>query len=381
VPMYLAMLALGYLGGWFAYLAITRPDRRWLSAAAAGLCLAFAPEAQPVGQLFLAAPLLLLVFAPTWRAGLAACGRIYLVVIVALIPRLAINVSVDGLERMTSYRTDYWITEGYVREIQSRFWGYAGVDEPLSEYMTRLPWRFTYALGAQGYVVLALAIITWLVLCRGRCRWFVLLAVGFMVFALTVKQVPPFPRYYSPLWPGLAVLTGFGVAELARRRAQVARALAIGLVAVLAACASSSLVSVVHEQNAMRAAIDGAPYRQLAGAVADGQGVIGARSHSLLNVTADVLTWGGQFLSEDEYVTYLTWPSDDAVIEVLERHQIGWVLIHPKRVLETDYHNAWLLPHHGRAARHVEQLAVSPAFCRWVEIGGFVLYRLGSCAG
>jgi hypothetical protein len=380
VPLYPAMLALGYLGGWCAYLAITRPDHRWLTAVAAGVCLALAIEAQPVGQLFLAAPVLLLVFAPTWRAGLWACGRIYVVVIVALIPRVATNLSVDGLERLTSYRTDYWITEGYVREIQSRFWNYPGVDEPLSEYLSRLPWRFTDALGAQGYIVLALAVTTWLVLCRGRGRLFVLVAVAFMVVAVTVKQVPPFPRYYSPLWPGLAVLTGFGVAELAPRRGKVSRTLAFGAVAVLVAAAGSSLVSVVHEHDAMRAAIDAAPYRQLAGAITDGKGVIGARSHSLLNVRADVLTWGGQFLSEDEYVTYLTWPSDEAVIQVLERHDIGWVLIHPKRFLETDYHNVWLIPHHGRRARHIEQLSVSPAFCRWVEINGFVLYRLGSCA-
>lgn len=380
VPMYPAMLALGYLGGWFAYLAITRPDRRWLWAMGAGVCLALAPEAQPVGQLFLAAPLLLLVFAPTWRAGLAACGRIYLVVALAMIPRLAVNLSVDGVARLTSYRTDYWITKGYVSEIQSRFWNYPGVNEPLREYVSRLPWRFAHALGTEGYVVLAMATITVLALCSARSRLFVLATVCFMVLAVTVKQVPPFPRYYSPLWPGLAVLTGFGIAALARRRARVTSALAIGAMFLLAACVAGGLNHIAHEQDALRTTVDAAPFRQLAAAVTDGKGVIGARSHALLNVTADIETWGGQFLSEAEYVTYLTWPSDEEVTEVLKRHSIGWVLIHQQRILETEYHNAWLVPNHGKTARHVEQLAISPAFCRWVEIGGYVLYRVGSCA-
>jgi hypothetical protein len=229
--------------------------------------------------------------------------------------------------------------------------------------------------------VLALAIVAWLVFSGGRGRAFVLVVVGFMVMAVSIKQVPPFPRYYAPLWPGMAILVGVGVGVLARRPGRIARTLALVFVPGLVVLAATTLVDATHAHDKHRAVIDNGPYRGLADAVTDDKGLIGARSHSLLNVTADVLTWGGQFLSEDEYVTYLTWPSDDAVIEVLERHQIGWVLIHPKRVLETDYHNAWLLPHHGRAARHVEQLAVSPAFCRWVEIGGFVLYRLGSCAG
>jgi hypothetical protein len=379
-PMYPAMLALGYVGGWFAYRAITRPDERW-SALVAGLCLALAPEATAVGQLFLVAPVLLLVFAPTWRTGLTACARVYLVVAVAMVPRIVINLSAGGFERMTSYRTDYWVTKGYVGEIQSNFWMYIGVNEPVGEYLSRLPWRFTHSLGPRGYLVLALASAAWLVLGRGRGRAFVLAVVGFMVLAVTVKQVPPFPRYYSPLWPGLAILVGVGVAALARRPARAVRLLALGVVPILVVAAATTLVRVSHSQDGVRASIDNGPYRQLAGAVSDGKGVIGARSHSLLNVSADIPTWGGQFLTEDEYVTYLTWPSDDAVIEMMERHDIGWVLIHPKRVLETDYHDTWLIPHHGARARHVERVAASPAFCHTASVGGFELYRLGSCPG
>jgi hypothetical protein len=97
-------------------------------------------------------------------------------------------------------------------------------------------------------------------------------------------------------------------------------------------------------------------------------------------VTADIPTWGGQFLSEDEYVTYLTWPSDEEVIDVLERHDIGWVLIHGARNLELAYHDTWLVPHHGQNARQVDAVADSPSFCRVMTVGGFILYRLGACS-
>jgi 4-amino-4-deoxy-L-arabinose transferase-like glycosyltransferase len=378
VPMYLTMLSLGYLGGWLAYRAMTQPDR-WSLAVAAGVCLALAPEAQPVGVLFLATPVLLLVFAPTWRTGLAVSARVYLVVALAMIPRLAINFSDGGLDRIASYRTDYWITEGYVRLIQSNYWHYTGVNEPLGEYLSRLPWRFTHSLDLQGYVVLALAVVAWLGFSGGRGRAFVLVVVGFMVMAVSIKQVPPFPRYYAPLWPGMAILVGVGVGVLARRPGRIARTLALVFVPGLAVLAATTLVEATHAHDTHRAVIDNGPYRGLADAVTDDKGLIGARSHSLLNVTADIPTWGGQFLTEDEYVTYLTWPSDDAVIEVLNRHDIGWVLIYPDRRLETDYHNTWLIPSHGASTRHVERVAASPAFCRTADIGGFELYRLGGC--
>lgn len=78
-------------------------------------------------------------------------------------------------------------------------------------------------------------------------------------------------------------------------------------------------------------------------------------------------------------MTYLTWPSDEQVIDILERHDIGWVLIHAHRNLELGYHDTWLVPHHGRHARQVDAVAAGPRFCPQLSVGGFVLYKLGAC--
>jgi hypothetical protein len=110
--------------------------------------------------------------------------------------------------------------------------------------------------------------------------------------------------------------------------------------------------------------------------------VIGARAHqSVFGITVDTPTWGDQFLTEDEYVTYLTWPSDEAVADLMERHDIGWAVVHPHLVYETPYNDVWLVPFHGRSARHVDALAASPRFCEWFREAGYVLYKLGPCPG
>jgi hypothetical protein len=380
LAMYPTMLALGYMGSWLAYRTITEPDHRWRTGLAAGACLALVPEAQPVGVLFLPVPVLLLVFASRWQSGAAALGRVYGALAVVSIPRLAINLSEGGLSHLASYRTDYWITKGYVREIQVNFWKYLGVNESLDVYLDKLPVRFLNSLESYGWALLVVAAAGWLLCSTPRARLFVLTVVGFVFAAVTLKRIPPFARYYSPTWPGVAILVGVAGASLARQRAWLARGAAAVGTGALIVVATTNLTTKEDFYQASYDWVARQPYTQLATLITDGKGVIGARSHGLVNVRADIPTWGGQFLTEDEYVTYLTWPSDDAVIEVMRRHNIGWVLIGANRILETSYHDTWLVPHYGKRARQVDAVAASPAFCLRADIGGFRLYQLGPCA-
>lgn len=391
LPMYPTMLALGYAGAWLAYRTIVLGSAAgwWRYVVPAGVFLALTPEAQAVGQLFYVAPLLLIVFAPSLRSWFGSVARIYAVVLVVSLPRIVINLSEGGLSRFTSYRTDYWINEGYVREIQIKFYHYKGVDDPLGHYVHSLPGWFLHALAGWGWLFLLLSGVAWLVWCRGRARWFVLGVVGFLALAVTIMRAPPAPRYYSPLFPGIALLVGFGVGRLAAvrlplpslSRALVRRVVGGLCVAALAAVALINLGTVARQDDRFRLDVERSPYPALAAAIDDGKGVIGARSGSLVFVTADIATWGGQFLSEDEYVTYLTWPSDEQVITMLERHDIGWVLIGANRGLEKAYHNIWLVPNYGLRARQVDAVAASPRFCKVMSVRRFILYRLGACPG
>jgi hypothetical protein len=105
--------------------------------------------------------------------------------------------------------------------------------------------------------------------------------------------------------------------------------------------------------------------------------VIGTRSNYLNFTSTDVRAYGEQFLSEKEYVTFLTWPSDEAVLDVMRRHDARWVFV-PRRPTYwvSEYHNVWLRPAYGKVARYPAMVATSSAFCRVRSIGGVRLYRL-----
>jgi hypothetical protein len=180
------------------------------------------------------------------------------------------------------------------------------------------------------------------------------------------------------------MLVGVLTASIARRRSWLPPVIPLVGSAVcsvvLVGAATVTYRDSARNYDRVAHAVRSSAYPTLAATVDDGRGVIGARSHTVfMPVTADIPTWGDQFLSERAYVTYLTWPSDDEVIAMMQKHDIGWVLIHPWRHLETTYNDTWLLPHYGLPSRHVEAVAESPRFCLRSNAGGFLLYELGPC--
>jgi hypothetical protein len=301
---------------------------------------------------------------------------VYAATAVCLVPRLWINLQEGGFERITSNRTDYWINKGYVKRIQVDLWHYVGVDEPMGTYLWNLPARFVDSLGAWGWVPFAGGLVA-LVGLRGRARILPLACLGFMTLAATVKGVPPFGRYFSPLWPGAAVLAGLTGAWFLRRRSKLLLK-PVGLLVGVALLIGSINAYDRTAQKAQRLDqnLRVAAFHDFVPLIDDGKGVIGSRSHILVNYTPDIATYGGQFLTEDEYVTFLTWPSDAEVIAMLREHDIGWVLVNANLLLEVEYHNTWLVPNYGKEARHVLALAGSPWFCRVAGKRGYTLYQL-----
>jgi hypothetical protein len=372
LPMYPTMLALGYAGTFLAYRAIVSESRRrTVFAAFAGLCLALSPEAQPVGQIFLLLPALLVV-STGFRRAVPALVRVYLSLAVFLLPRAIINLSEGGLSHVLSYRVDFWITKGYLVEIQKEFFRYP-LRLGYPDYFLQFVTHASQITGRLGLVAVLLAVLG-LLLAPAKIRHFGALAGLYFLAPFLLARGPFFPRYFSPLLVGVALAAGMAIAGLVGGRWRLRR-VAGGLVAVLCILAIVNLAWTLSEVRGRQAAVLNGPYRELASRITDGKGVIGARSLYLLFVDPNVQTYGGEFLSEREYVTYLTWPSDEAVIRVLRTHDIGWVLITRKR-LETRYNDAWLLPAYGKHARQPFAVDDSPEFCLEMKAGGFRLYKL-----
>lgn len=377
LPMYPAMLALCVLGTWLAYRVVAQ-QAGWGYALGAGLLVVLGLETQAVGQLVLAIPLLLLITAPELRPGLAGVSRVYTGVGLALLPRIVINVNNGEWAYFRSPRTDYWVTKGYLRQIQEEYLGYDGVGESSVAYLLNFPGRLLTSLGDFGWLALLLAALTFLAL-RGRARWFALAVTVLIVLAMATTTIQPNSRYFSPFWPGIALLAGVAVAHLIRRRQIVLRLLAGAAVLLLVGMSFHNFreIGLKGQQRADTAERNG--YTTATDIIDDGRGIIGVRSHMLSSADIDLPTYGGHLLSEEDYVTYLTWPSDAEVVEMLERNDIGWVMTTKNRERDHDYQDAWLVPNYGLRARQLDMLPESPNFCRINFEARITLYKLGAC--
>jgi len=119
----------------------------------------------------------------------------------------------------------------------------------------------------------------------------------------------------------------------------------------------------------------------LADHIPPGEGVMGVRSNLMVYVDPNLHTLYGRTMSEKDFVTYLTWPDDRAVIRMMRRLGVSWVVVRDSKFGETTYHETWLRPVYGERDRHAHRIHDSDDFCREARINRTVLYSIGSCKG
>jgi hypothetical protein len=376
LSLYFIALSCGYLGVWMAYRAINATSSRWKFSVPAGLLLVLSAEAHGVGQLFLVAPVLLLILSFS-KKSILSLGRTYAVAAIAYIPRVVVNLSQGGISHFRSNRTDYWITKGYLRTINESFFG-SPLRESTPDYLAAIPGEAYMAFTVTGMLAAVVALLAWVLLSNRRAQLFSACALLLFVAAVVISKPPLFPRYFTPIMPGVALLAGLVVSQ-GPRRSSFPRWPVVLIMTTLAVSAGLSLSKAYDRAQASEREVQAKPFHELANHIEPGDRVIGARAHQLLFVRYDITPFGGIFLTEKEFLTYLTWPGDEEVIAMLERRGITWALVVVPRLLEVEYHESWIRPAYGLEVRHVEALESSSNFCKVTELQGYRLYKLGPC--
>jgi hypothetical protein len=375
-PMYPTTLALGFLGLYLAYRAMRaqEPARRWISAALAAICFIGSMETHQIGQLFVVLSVLLILATPSVRAA-TGLGRVYACLAVLYVPRALINLSDGGLSHFFSNRIDYWTSKGYLVLIQEEMFNYPR-ELGVFEYARTLPEGLIDVWGATGWLTLALGVAS-IVFAPARLRRFTVGSTLLLLAVVLHFQLPFFTRYFSVLLVGSALASGVTVAALARRTTFPWRAVAAVAVGGLVVANVVSYHTELDRSQELQAAVLQGPYQQLAQKVRPGDGVIGTRSFYLNNTSTNATAYGGQFLSESEYRTFLTWPSEAEVIRVMRRHDAEWVFVPRwKTRWIAEYNDIWLHAAGGGQARYYEAVKTSPSFCLAKRVHGTLLYRL-----
>ena len=288
---------------------------------------------------------------------------------------------------MRSNRTDWLVEKGYLRMINERLRNQRSNDGPLA-YLGNIPHLLVDAFG-----IVLLVVVVGLVAAAARATdrrtlVFGVAVVAAFVVALVVAAPGTYGRYLTPLGVGAAVVAGCGASELASRLpnrsgdgARVSwRAVAMAAAVVVVALAVVETGTNVHDHQADVRRL-GPALTELADEIPPGEGVIGVRSNLMVYVDPNLRTIYGRTMSERDFVTYMTWPSDAAVIRMMRRLGVTWVVVRDSKFGETLYHETWLRPVYGERDRHADRIHESDRFCREAHINRTVLYKIGSCKG
>ena len=378
LALYTLTLTLAVIATYLAWTALDGDRVRVGRCALAALCFVAGAEAHSIGQVFIVLPGLLLFLGP-WRTRARAAFVIYGTVAVLFIPRLALNLSLGGTHRVLSNYDTYTISKGYLDLINAGFY-HKPVRDSLPVYAHTLWNVFLSTMSWQGIIVGGLALVGLFVI-PFRAR---LVAIGFTVIfigSILATKPAPYARYFLPLMPGFAILAPIGFGRVWQRLRSTRATVAVACLLVFALVAGLTFFDEIRFARQSDSRIARGPLRSMTALVNDGKGVIGVRSPQLLYVDDEIQAYGPLFLSEADYVMYLSWPSDEQVLAMFKRNNIGWVYIQSNRYLETLYPATWLYPTYHLQPRFISQIVDSPNFCRVYDDGtGNDLWKVGSCA-
>jgi hypothetical protein len=376
LPMYATCFMLAYGGGWLVHRAMGMELRAggWWRAVLGGLMIIGSVEAHAIGQLYYLIPFLLLILHPLRRA-LRAFALTIAAMAVASIPRIAINLAVGGFSSFRSNRTDYLVQKGYLDLVNTQFWGFPNTGSPIS-YLKNLPGLVNIGANPRLPLLLAVPILVAAIRTTWRPRLFVAASTLVFVAALAVASPAVVGRYLTPLAVGVALLVGVGVAVAARGDGE-GRTVAYALVAVLL------IGTFIQERGRLSVELGRherveQSYSPRFADIVGREPVLGTRSHELLWTRPDVHALFARNMSEKDFVTYLTWPSDEQVYALMDRLGVKYVLLGPERS-EKTYYEIWVKPTYHREIRHPEKIRASDRLCPVMTYQENTLYRYGPC--
>lgn len=388
LTFYPAFVLFGYAGLYFA-LRYAWARSSFANAVWAAILLALALAAYTTALVFLIVPAIACVV--LWsREAMKRTAILYGAIMLATAPWFVWHVAVGGLEHVY-YHPLNWFSEKYLAIVNERFWQYP--RQSLLDYASAM-WKVA-ANGLLPKYLLVLVLPGFVFVGRRFGLRASLLAVSCLAAyagVLAVTRPSPFARYFFPILPLVLLLASAGLVSVAhwlrhaawpKRGASleslspiIAAGLGVLVVTILAGYPPPP-VDQAHDRFVNRLETS-AGYKDMTAMAelidATNGGVI-ARDSAIQAVVPDNQVFTHYLLSEQEYVTFLTWPSDRTVAAVLRDREIEWVLLRNDTRWERDYH-VWVNVAYGQAPRHYTEIVSSPYFVRAYSGSIYTLYRL-----
>jgi hypothetical protein len=356
LTFYPAFAALGYVGFYLSARYLFE-DTPWIRVAIlAGLLLAMALYAFTTALLFLPVPLLMCLCYFS-KERLRRLVHLYAFIGLFSIPWFAWHVWLGGTHFY--YHPLNWSNEEMLPIVNSQFWHYP--KESLLGYAGRMaPVGYGGLLPAGLWPFFILGLVRVWQVYGPRAVGFTCIVALFFVANIAFVRPSPFTRYFFPIFPLVILVGAYGIVTLWERMTGLMTVRYV-VASVVVAAASLALdlnlqpnavqVNRAHIVDRLDSSATYVDMQAIAKLVVDKKGIIG-RDSSIQQLVPQNQTFTVFMLNEADYVTYLSWQNEEAVLDMFERHNIGWILLYKDDDRwERDY-NAWLQTVYGLPPRH-----------------------------
>ncbi|MEX2225312.1 MAG: hypothetical protein WEB52_02540, partial [Dehalococcoidia bacterium] len=320
--------------------------------------------------------------------------QLYSFTAIVMAPLVIWHLFVGGVQYF-HYHPYGWFPVKYAPIVGPEFWG-NGLDVGHFEY-ARIQFNVLTSLVMEAWVFALVGAGILFVRRRFGLRGAIFcVSCIILQFTLILLTRPSaHARYFYPLLPLLVLLAAGGLFWMSsvlasvlrdssltgaglgfgRRHVMILASLFVGSVSLISA---PSAPSDAHHYFVERPERDMAlrDIRALAPLIDGTTGGVIARDSAVQHFLPDNQVFTHFLLSEEDYVTYLSWRSDQSVVEMLTRNGIEWVLIRNNRLRWEHDYNVWLEHAYGVPPLHYVRVDRSPAFDEVYSDYAYRLYRL-----
>lgn len=331
-----------------------------------------------IGLIFMAMPFVLWITSSnrSWK---------YLLLIYFSILMLAFPWILNHLDPSThilSFERDRWMVKNdYINIINTEFWGYGttGITINYIEFAEGILRMFENSVGDNWLMI---SILSFIGIYTSKKRELIITSTALFIvllIAITIINPASFGRYFYPILPLLAIGSALFMSSLLQHiRSYSIRNILTYMIVILLLCnISFSFIAINYkiQQTVTNEKFD--ELRDVGRIINDQKGIIGSRPSELAIVCPDNSIYSHDYVSEEEFVLFLQWPSDPEVDRLFKKYDIGWIILNkPVEKYERDYHGAWLKKVYHVEPDHYIKLQKSEVATKVFKGNYYILYKI-----
>lgn len=331
-----------------------------------------------IGLIFMVMPFVLWITSSnrSWKSLLL----IYFSILLIAFPWITNHI--DPVSHVLSFERDRWMVQNnYIDIINKEFWGYhtTKINANYKEFVAGILRILENSVGDNWAVISILSLIG--IYTSKKRELIITSSALFIVLLIAITIITPasFGRYFYPILPLLSIGSALFVSLLLQyiRPYPLKTILTCAIIIILLCNMLFSFFVIDYKVQQTVTSKKFDELRDISQIIDDKKGIIGSRPSLLIVTCPENSIYSHDYVSEEDFVLFLRWPSDPEVKSLLEKYNIRWIVLNkPIEKYERDYHGAWLKKVYNVEPDHYIKLQKSEVATKVFEGNYYILYKI-----